>query len=430
MTSSPSDGDEQPEPFVVSASILRSWLSGTIPNVGTIKALVFEAGLELREIPSHFFGRFFSLQSICIPASVEVIRKYAFAACCLSPPPVLTLTFEAGSKLQRIETGAFSECSSLKSICLPASVTEIGGGAFCDSGIREISIKDGNRNFVDFDDFLMDFDQICVIHYFGCESDLMIPSSVEILRTESFADIESLRTVKFSPGSKIRVIEEDAFAGCYSLPSICIPASVHFIGSNCFSYCHALSVVDFEPKSKLQQFEEETFRDCSLRSITIPSSVQILGQDCFRNCFTLETVTFLPDSKLVRLEQCAFADCRALSSLSISPLVEFIGIDCFEGCDSLSTLTFGSPSRIRELLGLPRRWFGFHPIPDSVEHLGLKPACPAGQHCVLTFNNESNLVSLVPLEWKPGTRYRSFLQISSGSLKVIRSNLEFAELGI
>jgi hypothetical protein len=151
MTSSPSpNGDGQPETFIVSSSILDSWSSRNFPNVASIKALVFEAGVELREIPSYFFDGFNSLQSICIPASVEVIQRDAFVDAFEDFSCVQTLTFEAGSKLQRIEKLAFSGCASLKSICLPASVTEIGGGAFCDSGIREISIEDGNRHFVVF----------------------------------------------------------------------------------------------------------------------------------------------------------------------------------------------------------------------------------------------------------------------------------------
>jgi hypothetical protein len=126
----------------------------------------------------------------------------------------------------------------------------------------------------------------------------------------------------------------------------------------------------------------------------------------------------------------AFADCSALSSLSIPPLVEFIGTGCFADCNSLSILRFGSPTRIRELLDLPPCWFGFHQIPDSVEQLEFKPVCPFGQHCVLTFGHESNLERVFVSRAKKRTFNRSFLQISSRSLKVIRTNQEFADLGI
>jgi hypothetical protein len=79
MTSSTNkEGNCQPRTFVVSSSILGSWLSGVFPKVASAQALVFEAGVELREIPSFFFAWFLSRQSICIQASVQVIRKRAF----------------------------------------------------------------------------------------------------------------------------------------------------------------------------------------------------------------------------------------------------------------------------------------------------------------------------------------------------------------
>jgi hypothetical protein len=49
---------------------------------------------------------------------------------------------------------------------------------------------------------------------------------------------------------------------------------------------------------------------------------------------------------------------------------------------------------------------------------------------VLTFNNESNLVSVGIWQWMIRICYRSFLHISSRSLKVIRSTLDFADWGL
>jgi hypothetical protein len=310
-------------------------------------------------------------------------------------------------------------------------LTEIVGGTFSRSGIREIVIEPGNRHFVVFDHFLMDFARICVIQYFGRESDLIIPSEIEILRTNSFAFVDPLEIVKFTPGSKIRSIETEAFFGCDSLSSICIPASVDFMGNNCFGGCGSLSVVQFEPGSKLRRIGKNSFAGCRLlRAITIPSSVQILECYCFMGCSKLETAMFLSDSELVCLDESAFAGCTTLSSLFILLSVEFIGIDCFANCNSLSLLRFESPTRIRELLDLPPCWIGFHSIPDSVEHLGFEPVCRAGQHCVLTFSDESNLANLVLLRSRTVTCFRSFLHISSRSLSAIRSNLKFADLGL
>jgi hypothetical protein len=203
MTSSPKENrDRHPEPLVVTASTLASWLRGNFPNVDSIEALVFEAGLDFSEIPPNLFGQFTSLQSICIPASVQFIMKEAFIpeqrlADRSCNETLQTVTFEAGSKLQRIETLAFLGCYSLTSICLPASVTEIGGGAFCNTAICDIVIESGNRNFVVCDHLVMDFERTCIIQYFGRDSDLMIPY---LPRSHLFAPLglsHSVQVVKF-----------------------------------------------------------------------------------------------------------------------------------------------------------------------------------------------------------------------------------------
>jgi hypothetical protein len=46
---------------------------------------------------------------------------------------------------------------------------------------------------------------------------------------------------------------------------------------------------------------------------------------------------------------------------------------------------------------------------------------------VLTFNNESDLVSVGISHWEARICYRSFLQMSSRSLSVIRLNMEFGD---
>jgi hypothetical protein len=68
----------------------------------------------------------------------------------------MSLGFESGSKLTRIGRSAFQECSSLRSIVIPASHTRICGGAFAESGIRQISIEEGNDYFCVIDQVLLD----------------------------------------------------------------------------------------------------------------------------------------------------------------------------------------------------------------------------------------------------------------------------------
>jgi hypothetical protein len=181
---------------------------------------------------------------------------------------------------------------------------EIGGGAFNGSSICKIEIESGNGHFIVSGSFLMNFDQTCIIQYFGCDSDVIIPSGVEILLSNSFAFIDCVDNVAFHWDRTLRRCVFNAVDSGSSLTSIYIPASVTFIGSECFTCRHILSEVQFGAGSKLREIEWDAFQHCEqLKSITIPSSVQTLGPSSFCNCSGLRTVVFLSDSELVRLER-------------------------------------------------------------------------------------------------------------------------------
>ena len=156
-----------------------------------------------------------ALTTVEIPASVETIQASAFKGC----SKLATVTFEPGSQLKliggaldatysNIYHGAFSDCSSLTSIEIPASVETI---------------------------------QIC-----------------------AFKDCSKLATVTFEPGSRLKTIAGGygasgydgqfyygAFSDCSSLTSIEIPASVEMIESAAFQGCSNLATVTFEPGSQL-----------------------------------------------------------------------------------------------------------------------------------------------------------------------------------
>jgi hypothetical protein len=71
-----------------------------------------------------------SLASIGIPASVTSIGKQAFYSSSSTPMSLTTVTFAPGSRLETIGDHAFQICNRLTSITIPASVTTIGNAAF------------------------------------------------------------------------------------------------------------------------------------------------------------------------------------------------------------------------------------------------------------------------------------------------------------
>jgi hypothetical protein len=139
------------------------------------------------------------LESICIPVSVEQISRESFSECV----SLQTITFEPNSQLVQIDERAFCGCSSLKSLCIPASVQMIDATAFINTNITKIEVEEGNTHFSLDGDFLVDFARISLVRYFGVGSFVTIGVHFEWLCPYCFHGCKSIETIAFDPGSKL-----------------------------------------------------------------------------------------------------------------------------------------------------------------------------------------------------------------------------------
>jgi hypothetical protein len=205
----------------------------------------------------HYFG---SSTAIILSQSVEIIGSYCFSNC----GGLRKLIFETGSKLTRIGRNAFAGCS-LQSIVIPASVTEIGGGAFAYSGIRQISIEDGSEHFCIRGQFLLDITQASLIAFVGVAATVTISSEIRVLCDSCFLGCKTLSRLNFEPGSQLRRIERLAFGGCSSLHMICIPSSIESLEREWFLNSHftggvVFDTVQFESYESLSKM---VYGDCA-----------------------------------------------------------------------------------------------------------------------------------------------------------------------
>jgi hypothetical protein len=158
----------------------------------------FEPGSRVNRIEESCF-EFCSVQSICIPNSVEILCKSCFAGSQCKLLKINSITFEWESKLKPIEESCFKFCS-LQSICIPSSVVWIDASAFVGCLVRTISVDADNIRFKIERDFRIDFIERKLIRYFGLNVKVSILSEIETLGKFCFYQ-STIESVGFESGS-------------------------------------------------------------------------------------------------------------------------------------------------------------------------------------------------------------------------------------
>ncbi len=158
----------------------------------------------------------------------------------------------------------FYNCTTLKSITISESITNIGSSTFqgC-SGLEEIIVAEGNAIYKSIGNCLIDIKTGTLI--LGCKNSV-IPND-----------------------GSVKSIGSYAFYECEGLVSIAIPDGVISIGDYAFYKCDDLKNVTFG--SGLTTIGSNAFYGCSgITALTVPSSVTNIGNGAFNGCSSLESI--------------------------------------------------------------------------------------------------------------------------------------------
>ena len=202
-------------------------------------------------------------------ATTGTIKKYNGNDAVVNIPSEIN-----GTPVTTIGNAAFRD-SSVTSVTIPASVTEIGANAFAgctnltsvnyiggdwskltiqsgNPAVEDAAKDAANEQLFDFE-FTPDNTAVIVKHYRGAAADVTIPSRYKgkpVTAINNAAFPNSAVTSVTIPDS-ITSIPDAAFYNCGNLETIHIPVSVTFIGSYAFDDCPNLMTVTY-PGSKTQ----------------------------------------------------------------------------------------------------------------------------------------------------------------------------------
>lgn len=276
------------------------------------------------------------------------------------PPKTVTITKYTGTEstvilpstisswpVTKIGEDALKDNTTITSVTIPDSVTEIGSNAFAGctnltsvnyaGDWSNLTIQSGNPAVQDaaneqlFDfKFTPDNTAVIVTNYKckGTAADVTIPSRYKgkpVTAIGHAAFFNSAVTSVTIPDS-VTSIDDNAFGFCSQLTNISIPNSVTYIGFSAFAHC------------------------TSLKSITLPSSLSSISEALFSGCSQLTTI-HIPDS-VPSIQSYAFYHCRNLETIRIPVSVTLIETDAFAGCPSSMTVTYsGSKTRWDKITG-------------------------------------------------------------------------------
>lgn len=283
---------------------------------------------------------------------------------------ITAITLNEG--LTEIGEMGFFNCSKIKELELPASLTTMGSNAFWNIGIKVVCHSAAPLTLPKSTTYSYQFKKCTVIVPVGsvaayvAATDKGWDESNTYLTFAGLADgveyrandteawvtgvaddtvVADIKDYLSIDGSQMPVTRIDAaFSGKTQLQKVTVPVAVKALPENMFKDCTSLNAVTFASGSQLQTIGKWAFMSTAVAAIEIPEGVTELPDGVFKNCLSL-TEIMLP-SNLVSVGGGCFYNCKALTTVNVCADNLTIADRAFYSCESLETINSANPLQL------------------------------------------------------------------------------------
>jgi len=302
--------------------------------------------------------------------------------------------------IDKIESGAFWNNTSVEQIDIPESVTKIGGDAFAYcynlkkinippsvrvigdnpfAGCSDLLIDNKSPYFLLIDGVLFTRDKMRLIHYspFLENREFIVPEDTEWIGKHSFYDCKNLKEVTL--GRRVNYIGNNPFSDCENI--ILKNESPYFIYSDgalldkgkttIFHYSLGVNQDQYVVPDTVRTIGRNSFWNCKrIKKIILGKNIRQIGYNPFANCSNLEIVSESPYFRVIdgvlyddnvkevfcctsnaarhgvlipegvmNIGRNSFAGCVSLKTIVIPESVGAIGRGAFSGCKNLEQIS-------------------------------------------------------------------------------------------
>lgn len=298
-----------------------------------LETVTFEEGTKLERIGWGAFG-YSSLPAITIPDSVNRIDGYAFYYC----SKLTGVAISENSKLATLGEYAFKADGKMTYLYIPDGVTKIGSAIFKDVTGVTLSVAENS--------YAQAYAEKYGIAYETRKAKLTVVASGTCGENAAWTlDSEGVLNITGDgPMADNNTNQAPWEAYKYQIKQIVIGKGITYIGKFNFFWCNKLETVTFEEGSQLERIGWGAFGYSSLPQIAIPDSVTRLEGYAFYYCSNLSNVEISESSCLTSLGECVFKADTKLTSLYIPDGMNNIGWGIFENAIANVTLSVAESS--------------------------------------------------------------------------------------